>query len=218
MCAAVLIICALLSRFSPFWLSACPTWWEWSPASMIQSQSSWQWESQQLCVSRWSSSPCRFVVWRPVSCVYPLRLNMTSPLSSPLPQTKYDFTSCYGVLFVSLIVLIVFSILCIIFQNIILQIVYAGLGALLFTCVSVYTSSLSSSLGFYTKKKKVVSKMLLSTNLYQSVIYTLKLVYKWKKDWCGLKGIVQVLICGFYLNFNQMHFTTNWPNTVKIKN
>lgn len=105
-------------------------------------------------------------------CVYPLRLNMTSPLPSPLPQTKYDFTSCYGVLFVSLIVLFVFSILCIIFQNIILQIVYAGLGALLFTCVSVYTSSLSCSLGFYTKKK-VVSKMPLSTNLYQSVIYTL---------------------------------------------
>uniref|UniRef100_A0A1A8FF31 Glutamate receptor, ionotropic, N-methyl D-aspartate-associated protein 1 (Glutamate binding) n=1 Tax=Nothobranchius korthausae TaxID=1143690 RepID=A0A1A8FF31_9TELE len=48
-------------------------------------------------------------------------------------QTKYDFTSCYGVLFVCLIVLFVFSILCIIFQNMILNIVYAGLGALLFT-------------------------------------------------------------------------------------
>uniref|UniRef100_A0A8C6MIE6 Glutamate ionotropic receptor NMDA type subunit associated protein 1 n=1 Tax=Nothobranchius furzeri TaxID=105023 RepID=A0A8C6MIE6_NOTFU len=48
-------------------------------------------------------------------------------------QTKYDFTSCYGVLFVCLIVLFIFSILCIIFQNMILNIVYAGLGALLFT-------------------------------------------------------------------------------------
>ncbi|MEQ2232403.1 hypothetical protein ILYODFUR_010915 [Ilyodon furcidens] len=48
-------------------------------------------------------------------------------------QTKYDFTSCYGVLFVCLLVLIFFSILCIFLQNIILQIVYAGLGALLFT-------------------------------------------------------------------------------------
>ncbi|XP_013864230.1 glutamate receptor, ionotropic, N-methyl D-aspartate-associated protein 1b (glutamate binding) [Austrofundulus limnaeus] len=48
-------------------------------------------------------------------------------------QTKYDFTSCYGVLFVCLIVLILFSILCIIFQSMVLQIVYAGLGALLFT-------------------------------------------------------------------------------------
>ncbi|KAM9352906.1 glutamate receptor, ionotropic, N-methyl D-aspartate-associated protein 1b (glutamate binding) [Symphorus nematophorus] len=49
-------------------------------------------------------------------------------------QTKYDFTSCYGVLFVSLIVLIIFGLLCIFIRDKILQIVYAGLGALLFTC------------------------------------------------------------------------------------
>ncbi|XP_029361207.1 glutamate receptor, ionotropic, N-methyl D-aspartate-associated protein 1b (glutamate binding) [Echeneis naucrates] len=49
-------------------------------------------------------------------------------------QTKYDFTSCHGVLFVCLIVLIFFGILCIAIRNRILQIVYAGLGALLFTC------------------------------------------------------------------------------------
>ncbi|KAG7469733.1 hypothetical protein MATL_G00131880 [Megalops atlanticus] len=49
-------------------------------------------------------------------------------------QSKYDFTSCRGVLFVCLIVLILFSILCIFIRNKILQIVYASLGALLFTC------------------------------------------------------------------------------------
>ncbi|XP_037640368.1 glutamate receptor, ionotropic, N-methyl D-aspartate-associated protein 1b (glutamate binding) isoform X4 [Sebastes umbrosus] len=49
-------------------------------------------------------------------------------------QTKYDFTSCYGVLFVCLIVLIIFGLLCIFIRNRILHIVYAGLGALLFTC------------------------------------------------------------------------------------
>ncbi|XP_030606273.1 glutamate receptor, ionotropic, N-methyl D-aspartate-associated protein 1b (glutamate binding) [Archocentrus centrarchus] len=49
-------------------------------------------------------------------------------------QTKYDFTSCYGVLFVCLIVLIVFGFLCIFIRDKILHIVYAGLGALLFTC------------------------------------------------------------------------------------
>ncbi|KAM7383583.1 hypothetical protein PAMP_003222 [Pampus punctatissimus] len=49
-------------------------------------------------------------------------------------QTKYDFTSCYGVLFVCLIVLIVFGILCIFIRDRILHIVYAALGALLFTC------------------------------------------------------------------------------------
>lgn len=55
-------------------------------------------------------------------------------------QTKYDFTSCHGVLFVCLIVLILFGLLCIFIRNKILHIVYAGLGALLFTCVSSYTN------------------------------------------------------------------------------
>uniref|UniRef100_A0A3Q3JLC6 Glutamate receptor, ionotropic, N-methyl D-aspartate-associated protein 1b (glutamate binding) n=1 Tax=Monopterus albus TaxID=43700 RepID=A0A3Q3JLC6_MONAL len=45
-------------------------------------------------------------------------------------QSKYDFTSCWGVLFVCLIVLLLFSIL----GHKILHIVYASLGALLFTC------------------------------------------------------------------------------------
>ncbi|XP_052526749.1 protein lifeguard 1-like [Tympanuchus pallidicinctus] len=51
-------------------------------------------------------------------------------------QTKYDFTSCRGVLLVCLVVLILFSILCIFLRNRIVDIVYASLGALLFTCVS----------------------------------------------------------------------------------
>lgn len=51
-------------------------------------------------------------------------------------QSKYDFTSCRGVLFVCLIVLLLFSILCIFIRHRILDIVYASLGALLFTCVS----------------------------------------------------------------------------------
>lgn len=49
-------------------------------------------------------------------------------------QTKYDFTSCHGVLFVCLVVLVLLSILCIFLRNRILHIVYSGLGALLFTC------------------------------------------------------------------------------------
>ncbi|XP_030645226.1 glutamate receptor, ionotropic, N-methyl D-aspartate-associated protein 1a (glutamate binding) [Chanos chanos] len=49
-------------------------------------------------------------------------------------QSKYDFTSCRGVLFVCLIVLLLFSLLCIFIRNKILHIVYASLGALLFTC------------------------------------------------------------------------------------
>ncbi|KAJ8415840.1 hypothetical protein AAFF_G00403970 [Aldrovandia affinis] len=49
-------------------------------------------------------------------------------------QSKYDFTSCQGVLFVCLIVLLLFGILCIFIRNRILHIVYASLGALVFTC------------------------------------------------------------------------------------
>lgn len=49
-------------------------------------------------------------------------------------QTRYDFTSCMGVLLVSMVVLLVFAILCIFIRSRILEIVYASLGALLFTC------------------------------------------------------------------------------------
>ncbi|XP_019726823.1 glutamate receptor, ionotropic, N-methyl D-aspartate-associated protein 1a (glutamate binding) [Hippocampus comes] len=49
-------------------------------------------------------------------------------------QSKYDFTSCRGVLFVCVIVLFLFSILCMFIRHKILHLVYASLGALLFTC------------------------------------------------------------------------------------
>lgn len=49
-------------------------------------------------------------------------------------QTKYDFTSCYGVLFVAFIVLLFFGILCIFMYSRILELIYASLGALIFTC------------------------------------------------------------------------------------
>nr|pir oligodendrocyte transmembrane protein - bovine [Bos taurus] len=49
-------------------------------------------------------------------------------------QTRYDFTSCVGVLLVSVVVLILFAILCIFIRSRVLEIVYSSLGALLFTC------------------------------------------------------------------------------------
>lgn len=62
---------------------------------------------------------------------------MLGPDPLPLcPQTRYDFTSCMGVLLVSMVVLVVFALLCIFIRSRILEIVYASLGALLFTCVS----------------------------------------------------------------------------------
>ena len=130
-----------LELFSPSWPSACPTWWEWSPASTILSPWSWQWASQQLCASQWSSSLCRCVSVSPC-LVYVCYVHQShsdvevTSMSLFLLQTKCDFTSCHGLLFVCLIVLIFFGILCIFIRNRILHIVYAGLGALLFTCVS----------------------------------------------------------------------------------
>lgn len=50
-------------------------------------------------------------------------------------QTKYDFTQYWGVLFVALIVLLLFGFLCIFLRQRIMSLVYASLGALLFTCV-----------------------------------------------------------------------------------
>uniref|UniRef100_A0AAQ4Q6V7 Uncharacterized protein n=1 Tax=Gasterosteus aculeatus aculeatus TaxID=481459 RepID=A0AAQ4Q6V7_GASAC len=49
-------------------------------------------------------------------------------------QSKYDFTSCRGELFVCLIVLLLFAFLCIFIRHRILHIAYASLGALRFTC------------------------------------------------------------------------------------
>ncbi|XP_034409932.1 glutamate receptor, ionotropic, N-methyl D-aspartate-associated protein 1b (glutamate binding) isoform X2 [Cyclopterus lumpus] len=83
-------------------------------------------------------------------------------------QTKYDFTSCYGVLFVCLIVLIVFGILCIFIRNRILQIVYAGLGALLFTCfLAVDTQMLLGNKELSLSPEEYVFAAL---NLYTDII------------------------------------------------
>lgn len=60
----------------------------------------------------------------------------SAPCAHLCPQTRYDFTSCVGVLLVSVVVLILFAILCIFIRSRVLEIVYASLGALLFTCVS----------------------------------------------------------------------------------
>lgn len=83
-------------------------------------------------------------------------------------QTKYDFTSCYGVLFVCLIVLIVFGFLCIFIRDKILHIVYAGLGALLFTCfLAVDTQMLLGNKELALSPEEYVFAAL---NLYTDII------------------------------------------------
>ncbi|MED6276129.1 hypothetical protein CHARACLAT_000141 [Characodon lateralis] len=83
-------------------------------------------------------------------------------------QSKYDFTSCRGVLFVCLIVLLVFSILCIFIRNRILDIVYASLGALLFTCFLAVDTQL-----LLGNKKLALSPeeyIFASLNLYTDIV------------------------------------------------
>lgn len=57
-------------------------------------------------------------------------------------QTKWDFTMCSGALLVLLIVLIVFGILCAFIRSNILGIVYASLGALVFSMYLVFDTQL----------------------------------------------------------------------------
>lgn len=57
-------------------------------------------------------------------------------------QTKWDFTMFGGLLFVFAIVLICFGLLCLIFQSRIVSLVYASLGALLFSAYLVFDTQL----------------------------------------------------------------------------
>ncbi|KAL3836349.1 hypothetical protein ACJMK2_021872 [Sinanodonta woodiana] len=57
-------------------------------------------------------------------------------------QTKWDFTMMGGLLFVFLIILIVFGILAAIMHNKILEIVYASIGALIFSAYLVFDTQL----------------------------------------------------------------------------
>lgn len=57
-------------------------------------------------------------------------------------QTKYDFTMCSGALLVLLIVLLCFGLISIIIRSQILSIVYASLGALIFSMYLVFDTQL----------------------------------------------------------------------------
>ncbi|XP_012688792.2 glutamate receptor, ionotropic, N-methyl D-aspartate-associated protein 1a (glutamate binding) [Clupea harengus] len=83
-------------------------------------------------------------------------------------QTKYDFTSCRGVLFVCLIVLVLFSFLCMFIRHKILHIVYASLGALLFTCFLAVDTQLL--LGNKQLSLSPEEYIFASLNLYTDII------------------------------------------------
>ncbi|XP_048008138.1 glutamate receptor, ionotropic, N-methyl D-aspartate-associated protein 1b (glutamate binding) [Megalobrama amblycephala] len=83
-------------------------------------------------------------------------------------QTKYDFTSCYGVLFVCFIVFLFFGILCIFLYSRILDLIYASLGALIFTCfLAVDTQMLLGNKNLSLSPEEYVYAAL---NLYMDII------------------------------------------------
>ncbi|XP_040288361.1 protein lifeguard 1 [Bufo bufo] len=98
-------------------------------------------------------------------------------------QTKYDFTSCMGVLMVSLVVLIIFSILCIFIRNKILEIVYASLGALLFTCfLAVDTQMILGNKQLSLSPEEYVFAALnLYTDIINIFLYILAIIGKAKE-------------------------------------
>ncbi|XP_074032653.1 protein lifeguard 1 isoform X3 [Leptinotarsa decemlineata] len=57
-------------------------------------------------------------------------------------QTKWDFTMMGGILFVAVLILFIFGIVAIFFHNKIVQMVYASLGALIFSVYLVYDTQL----------------------------------------------------------------------------
>ncbi|KAG9330755.1 hypothetical protein JZ751_022166 [Albula glossodonta] len=93
-------------------------------------------------------------------------------------QSKYDFTSCQGVLLVCLIVLFIFAFLCIFIRNKILDIVYASLGALLFTCfLAVDTQLLLGNKKLsLSPEEYVFAALSLYTDIINIFMYILALV------------------------------------------
>ncbi|XP_013786944.1 protein lifeguard 1-like [Limulus polyphemus] len=57
-------------------------------------------------------------------------------------QTKWDFTLCGGFLFVSVLILILFGFICIFIPGRVVSLVYASLGALIFSLYLVYDTQL----------------------------------------------------------------------------
>ena len=57
-------------------------------------------------------------------------------------QTKWDFTACGGILFVCVIVLFIFGIVAICIPGKVIHLVYASLGALLFSVYLVFDTQL----------------------------------------------------------------------------
>uniref|UniRef100_A0A8C1E494 Glutamate receptor, ionotropic, N-methyl D-aspartate-associated protein 1b (glutamate binding) n=1 Tax=Cyprinus carpio carpio TaxID=630221 RepID=A0A8C1E494_CYPCA len=92
-------------------------------------------------------------------------------------QTKYDFTSCYGVLFVCFIVMLFFGILCIFLYNRILDLIFASVGALIFTCFLAVDTQLllgNKSLSL-SPEEHVFAALNLYLDIIQIFLYILRI-------------------------------------------
>ncbi|CAF1009124.1 unnamed protein product [Adineta steineri] len=84
-------------------------------------------------------------------------------------QTKYDFTSCFGVLFVISIALMGFGIVCIFTRSQILYTVYAGLGAVAFSIFLAVDTQLI--MGGKRHEISAEDHILASVMLYIDIVY-----------------------------------------------
>jgi len=84
-------------------------------------------------------------------------------------QTKYDFTSCFGVLFVISIALFGFGIVCIFTYSKILYTVYAGLGAVAFSIFLAVDTQLI--MGGKRHEISAEDHILASIMLYIDIVY-----------------------------------------------
>ncbi|XP_077993264.1 protein lifeguard 2-like [Glandiceps talaboti] len=84
-------------------------------------------------------------------------------------QTKYDFTSCVGILFAVLMAFFWFGFFCIFFYSEILQVVYAGIGAVIFTVIlAVDTQLVMGGKRYQITPEEYIFAAL---NLYVDIVY-----------------------------------------------
>ena len=84
-------------------------------------------------------------------------------------QTKLDFTMLNGLLFVLLLCLLIFGIFCAIFQDEILNVVYASIGAVIFSCYIVVDTQLMMG-GKHKYSLDPEEYIFASLNLYLDII------------------------------------------------
>lgn len=84
-------------------------------------------------------------------------------------QTKYDFTMCGGFLLVSVVILLIFGIVAIFVHNKIVSLVYASLGALIFSMYLIYDTQLMMG-GSHKYSISPEEYVFAALNLYVDVI------------------------------------------------